>query len=217
MLFTLSKEPRRKIRSWRLLQDAWTAAQPCYRKLLGRLRDRHWLQKAWTAFLTDIHEPQRKLRNRGNPLAGKIWLLLFFVTLLFMHFAASFIIPLIGAWGGLYRSALIIGIIWNAVLITAIFRKQNWARFILAGFLMTFAFVQCAYVPDALIYYPDLRGMGIQVVLALCLTDIFIAVFLIVSPDIRSLSRPLVRQLSNRNYQYKTEKQPPSPRVSIRG
>ena len=131
-----------------------------------------------------------KHRERGSRLVGKIWLSVLFVVLTGMNYAASFIVPYIGNCAPYYQGALFIATIWNAVLLAAIWNRQGWARFVLAFFLLGFVAGQLVFFPDILLHYPNLSGEGLHIVLLLSLTNILAAIFLILSLDIRWLSRP---------------------------
>ena len=116
----------------------------------------------------------RKHRLRGNRVAGKIWLIVIFLALTAMNYAATYTVPYIGVFAPFYQCALFIATIWNAVLLTAIWNKQGWARFFLAAFLLSFVAAQLVFVPD---------------ILLLSATNILVSIFLILSLDIQWLSR----------------------------
>ena len=132
----------------------------------------------------------RKHRARGNRIAGKILLVVMFLLLTGMNFAATFVLPYIGKFAPYYQGALFISTIWNTVLLAAIWNQQGWARFVLAGFLMSFVAVQSVFVPDILLHYPYLKGEGLNLIMLLSATDILAAIFLVLSLDIQWLSRP---------------------------
>ncbi|MEI8235415.1 MAG: hypothetical protein WCH57_12135 [Verrucomicrobiota bacterium] len=131
-----------------------------------------------------------KHRERGNRFVGKIWLVVIFVVLTGMNYAASYIVPYIGKFAPFYQGALFIATIWNGVLLAAIWNQQGWARFVLAFFLLGFVAAQLVFFPDILLHYPNLSGEGLRIILLLSLTNILAAIFLIFSLDIRWLSRP---------------------------
>jgi hypothetical protein len=129
-------------------------------------------------------------RTRGSRLVGKIWLIVIFILLTGMNYAATYVLPYIGQFAPYYQGALFIATIWDGVLLGAIWHKQGWARFILAVFLLSFVAAQLVFFPDIVLHYPLLRGEGLHIVLLLSATNIFAAIFLILSLDIRWLSRP---------------------------
>jgi len=131
----------------------------------------------------------RKHRLRGNRVAGKIWLIVIFLALTAMNYAATYTVPYIGVFAPFYQCALFIATIWNAVLLTAIWNKQGWARFFLAAFLLSFVAAQLVFVPDILLHYPSLKGEGLRIILLLSATNILVSIFLILSLDIQWLSR----------------------------
>lgn len=123
-------------------------------------------------------------------MVGKIWLVLIFVALAGMNYAATFVLPYMGRFAPYYQGALFIATIWDGVLLAAIWHKQGWARFFLAGFLLSFVAAQIACFPDIFLRYPTLKTEGLNIILLLSLTDILAAIFLLLSLDIRWLSRP---------------------------
>ena len=123
-------------------------------------------------------------------MIGKIWIIVLFIALTAMNYAGTFVLPYLGQYSKAYQGALFIATIWNTVLLAAIWYRQGWARVALSIFLMAFVAVQLVYVPDVLIRYPDFRDGGMLIVLLLSATDFLAAVFLILSLDIRWISRP---------------------------
>jgi len=132
----------------------------------------------------------RRFRKRGNRLMGKTWLLLLFISLTGINFACSLITPFIGSYGPMYQGALFIATFWEGLLLAAVWHRQTWARFVLAAFLFGFVLGHFIVVPDALLRYPLLEGQGIKLVVLLFVANIFAAVFLLTSVDIRWLARP---------------------------
>ena len=121
---------------------------------------------------------------------GRLWLAILICLLSAMNYAATLIIPLLGEFSRMYLGALVIATVWNVILLAAVCCRQGWARFVLALFLLSFTVAQITLVPDALVYFPALQGHGTQIIVALSLSNIFAACFLLVSKDIDSLSRP---------------------------
>ena len=129
-------------------------------------------------------------RLRSSRLAARIWLFVLFLFLYGMNYVASFNIPLIGAYGPIYLGALLSATVWDGVLLCAIFFRQGWARFILAGFLLCFVTGHVVFVPEVVVQYPFFGEAGVDIVLLISLSNIFVAGFLMASTDIRGLCRP---------------------------
>jgi hypothetical protein len=127
---------------------------------------------------------------RGNRVVGKIWLLVILIALTTMNYAATYVLPYIGRYAPMYQGALFIATVWTGILIAAIWNKQGWARVVLAIFLLSFVAGQLVFMPDVIVHYPYLKEDGLSIILLLSLADIMAATFLIVSLDIRWLSRP---------------------------
>lgn len=135
-------------------------------------------------------QSDRRHRMRGNRVVGKIWLVVIFIALTLMNYAATFVLPYIGTFAPMYQGSLFIATLWTGILIAAIWNKQGWARVVLAAFLLSFVAGQLVFVPDIVVHYPNVREDGLKIIFLLSLADIMAATFLIVSLDIRWLSRP---------------------------
>jgi len=134
--------------------------------------------------------PDQWQRRPGNRFAGKIWLIVIFVILTALNYAASLVSPFIGSYGPGYCGALFVATFWNGVLLSAIWCRHGWARFALAAFLLAFVAGQLLFFPDVLVRYPVMKEDGIRVVVLLSAAYILAAAFILSSIDIRWITRP---------------------------
>ncbi|MCX6966932.1 MAG: hypothetical protein NTZ46_03975 [Verrucomicrobia bacterium] len=108
-----------------------------------------------------------------------------------MNCAAGLVVPLIGSLAPFYCGALWIALFWDTVLLTAIWFRHDWARFVLAGFLICFDVGLLLFISEASGRCPSLRGEGVNVLVLLSLTNALAAGFILGSIDIISISRPM--------------------------
>jgi len=107
-----------------------------------------------------------------------------------MNYAASLTSPFIGSFGPLYAASLWIATFWIATLVCALWFRQGWARFTLVGFLFLCVFAQLVFTPTTLVLHPSLKDDGLGVIILLCISYVFVAIFLLKSTDIRWLANP---------------------------
>jgi len=136
------------------------------------------------------NSPKSWQRQRGNRLAGRVWIILIFLALALMNGAASLIAPFFGSYAPLCRGALFIAFFWDTLLVCAIWMRHSWARFTLAIFLFSFDAALLVFIPELLVRHPALKGEGLQVIGLLAATNVLAATFLLSSIDIRWISRP---------------------------
>ena len=133
--------------------------------------------------------PKSWHRQRGNRLAGKVWLVVIFLCLTAMNGAASLIAPFFGSLAPLYRGALFIAVFWESLLTCALWMRHAWARFALATFLFGFDAALLVSMPEALTRHPVLQGEGLAVIGLLTATNALAAIFLLSSIDIHWVTR----------------------------
>jgi len=136
------------------------------------------------------NSPKSWQRQRGNRLAGKVWLIVIFFVLATMNGAASLISSFFGSHAPLCRGVLFIAFFWDTMLICSIWMRHSWARFALAIFLFGFDAALLVFVPELLVRHPALKGEGLAVIGLLAATNGLVAAFLLSSIDIRWICRP---------------------------
>lgn len=109
-----------------------------------------------------------------------------------MTFAAGQLLPLVGSLSSRCLAVLVISVIWNAILLMAIAFKQSWARYTLAVCLVCFVVVQLLFIADVSGKRKLMQEEAIEVVVLLSISNLFAAIFLLTSADIRQISRSTV-------------------------
>ena len=131
-------------------------------------------------------------RARANRLAGRIWLGVFFIILTAMNVANSTIEPMLGSLASLFRAALIVSTIWNAVLLISIGYQHGWARYLLSSLLFSFVSGQILFVINIIDKHPALKGEPIHLLAIIFAVNIFVSGCLLTSADIRQLSHHVI-------------------------
>jgi len=128
-------------------------------------------------------------RVRGNKTMGRIALVVIFLCLAAINYAATAVLPYTGIYTAYYQGLLFLGTVWSAILLVAIGYKQGWARVILIVFLLGFVAVQLVFLPDVIQRYPNFWENCLRIVLLHWVAHIGAAIYLLVSVDIRWLLR----------------------------
>ena len=133
--------------------------------------------------------PRRRRRHKhrpgGSATAGKLWLIAIFCAMRASDFLIYFETapgpknPLIGS--------LITSGIWNAVLLVAIWQRQNWARYVLIAFQFLGVIGASILVPVSVEELPGDNPI-IMVMIVMGVLHATIAWCLISSPGIRKLT-----------------------------
>jgi len=131
-------------------------------------------------------------RTRANRFAGKIWLGILFVFLLAINIANSAIGPMLGTLAPVFKAALIVSTIWNGVLLATIGFGHAWARFLLASFLFSFVIGQALFIINILVEHPSLKGEPIHLLAIVFASNLFAAIYLLISADIRQLGHHVI-------------------------
>ena len=106
-----------------------------------------------------------------------------------MNYGASSVVFFLGTFDWLYDASLIISTSWVVILLAAVWVGHNWARFVLALFLVCFLTAEAVLIQRATDYYIDLNEEGVRVIALLCVTYALAAIYLVLSSDIRLLCR----------------------------
>ena len=134
--------------------------------------------------VTHHRRRRRSHSSQGSDFRGRLWLILIFLALRGIEVVTYLLVPeennsrLIGS--------IINNAIWSAALLTGIWYRQNWCRYILIGLLLVTVVTLMIVLPDALV----LLGDDLIVVLLAGITLAYVAIVwvLISSPDIRRLT-----------------------------
>jgi hypothetical protein len=137
-----------------------------------------------SAQVTHHRRRRRSHSSRGSDFRGRLWLILIFLALRGIEVIVYLAVPEV-------HSPQVVGstinnVIWSAALLTGIWYRQNWCRYILIALLLITVVTLLILLPDALVLLED--DMIVVFLGAMTLAYAGIVWVLISSRDIRRLT-----------------------------
>jgi len=134
--------------------------------------------------VTHHRRRRRSHSSRGSDFRGRLWLILIFLALRGIEVVMYLAFPEV--YSPQVVGSTINNVIWSAALLTGIWYRQNWCRYILIALLLISVITLMILLPDALVLLED--DMIVVLLAGITLAYVAVVWILISSPDIRRLT-----------------------------